>query len=154
MGYKTARATPTITAGAYSSLDAVGSKLEFEDVCTPFNNTGAVVQAHIKDNAKQNALLYLVLFDRDFTATADNDAFTVSDADLLNMVMVLEFAVADYIDFASNSIALVDPAHYALEHPFELKEGGTSLFGQLMVKTSTPTYVATNDLRVELLIKN
>ena len=152
--YKTARATPVITAGAYSALDAVGGKMEFEDVCTPYNNTAAIVQAHIKDNAKQNALLYLVLFDRDFTDTADNAAFTISDADLLNVVMVLEFAVADYVDFATNSIALVDPAHYQLLHPFELIEGGTSLFGQLFVKTSTPTYVATNDLRVELLIKS
>jgi hypothetical protein len=154
MGYKTARATPVITAGAYSALDAVGSKMEFEDVCTPFSNTGAIVQAHIKDNAKQNALLYLVLFDRDFTATADNAAFTVSDADLLNCVCVLEFAAAKYISFADNSMAMVEPANYTLERPFELQEGGTSLFGQLMVVTSTPTYVATNDLRVELLIKN
>ena len=154
MSYKTARATPTITAGAYSSLDAVGGKLEFEDVCSAYSRTAAIVQAHIKDNAKQNALLYLVLFDRDFTATADNAAFTVSDADLLNLVCVLEFAAADYVEFASNSVAMVDPVNYQLLHPFELTEGGTSLFGQLMVHTSTPTYVATNDLRVELLIKS
>jgi hypothetical protein len=151
--YKTARATPVITAGAYSAADAVGGKIEFENVCSVYKNTGAIVQAHIKDNAKQDALLYLVLFDRDFTATADNAPMTISDADLLNVVMVLEFAVADYIDFASNSIALVDPANYMLLHPFELVEGGTSLFGQLFVKTSTPTYAATNDLRVELVIK-
>jgi hypothetical protein len=117
--YKTARATPVITAGAYSAADAVGGKLEFENVCSVYKNTGAIVQAHIKDNAKQDALLYLVLFDRDFTATADNAPMTISDADLLNVVMVLEFAVADYIDFASNSIALVDPANYMLLHPFE-----------------------------------
>ena len=153
MSYKTVRATPTITAGAYSAGDAVGGKMEFRDVCSPYKNTAAIVQAHIKDNAKQNAKLWLVLFDRDFTATADNAAFTISDADLLNVVMALEFAVADYVSFANNSIALMDPANYYILHPFELVEGGTSLFGQLFVETSTPTYVATNDLRVELLIK-
>ena len=85
--------TPTVTVGAYSALDAVGGKLEFTDVCTSFNNTGQITQGHIKDAAKQNALLILVLFDRDFTATADNAPFAVSDADLLNVCAVLEFCL-------------------------------------------------------------
>ena len=146
--------TPTITAGAYSALDAVGSKMEFKDVCTPYSNTAKIVQAYIKDAAKQDALLYLVLFDRDFTETADNAAFAVSDADLLNIVCVLEFAVADYIDFSANSMAQLSTENVVVRHPFTLIEGGTSLFGQLFVKTLTPTYVATNDLCVELVVES
>jgi len=150
---KKIHATPVITAGAYSALDAVGSKMEFTDVCTPYSNTASIVQGYVKDNTKENALLYLVLFDRDFTATADNAAFAVSDADLLNVVCVLEFAVADYISFNANSMAQLSVENIMMKHPFELVEGGTSLFGQLFVKTSTPTYVATNDLHVELVIE-
>lgn len=145
-------ATPVITAGAYSSLDAVGSKLEFEDVRTPYNKSGVIRAAHIKDSAKQAALLYLVLFDQDFTETTDNDAFAVSDADLLNVVAILEFAVNDYASFNANCVGTLGIGGPDLGHPFVLTEGGTSLFGQLFVKTSTPTYVATDDLTVELII--
>ena len=136
---------PVITAGAYSALDAVGGKLEFEDACSPFDNTGCICQAHISDKGKQNALLYLVLFSEDFTETADNAAFAVSDADLLNVVAVLEFPVANYASFNANSFCVLGFAGVDVKLPFVLKEGGTSLFGQLFVKTSTPTYTSTSD---------
>lgn len=139
--------TPTITAGAYSALDAVGGKLEFENVCTPYKNTGTIIQAHIHDKAKQNALLYLVLFSEDFTATADNAAFDVTDADLLHVVGTIEFPVASYRSFNDNSFVEADTIL-----DFELIEGGTSLFGQLYVVTSTPTYAATTDLTVSLVV--
>ena len=142
--------TPTITAGAYSALDAVGGLLEFEDACTPYSNSGKIAQAILLDDAKQAALLYLVLFDRTFTATADNAAFAVSDADLQNVIGVVEFAVADYVSINANCYA--EKLDFT-ELPFVLIEGGTSLFGQLFVKTSTPTYVATDDIVVKLIIK-
>ncbi len=151
--YKDIHQTPVITAGAYSALDAVGGKLEFEDARTPHSNAGVIVQAHISDKGKQNALLYLVLFDQDFTPTADNDAFAVSDADLLNVVGVIEFAVANYASFNANSFCTMGFAGVAVELPFVLVEGGTSLFGQLFVKTSTPTYTSTTDLAVGLIIR-
>ena len=144
--------TPVITAGAYSALDAVGGKLEFEDACTPFENTACICQAHVSDKGKQNALLYLVLFSEDFTETADNAAFAVSDADLLNVVAVLEFAVNSYTSFDANSWASVGFSNLNLKVPFELVEGGTSLFGQLFVKTSTPTYTSTSDLSVGIIV--
>lgn len=144
--------TPVITAGAYSALDAVGGKLEFEDALTPFSPHGHIKQAHISDKGKQNALLYLVLFSQDFTETADNDAFAVSDADLLNVVGVIEFAIANYSSFATNSFCSMGFVGIDVELPFTLVKGGSSLFGQLFVKTSTPTYTSTSDLKVGLLI--
>lgn len=151
---KKVHATPLITAGAYSDLDAVGSKMEFRDACSTYNNTGKIVQGLIKDAAKQAALLYLILFDRDFTETTDNDPFTVSDADLHNIVAILEFSIANYVSFADNCVGTLGFANIDLRVPFVLEEGGTSLFGQLFVKTSTPTYVAVDDLHVELKIQS
>ena len=145
--------TPVITAGAYSSLDAVGGKLEFENARTKFSPAGHIVQAFVSDKGKQNALLYLVLFSEDFTETADNDAFAVSDADLLNVVAVIEFAVANYASFNANSFCAMGFLGIEVNLPFELEDGGTSLFGQLYVKTSTPTYTSTSDLRVSLCIE-
>ena len=145
---KIIKETPTITAGAYASLDAVGGKLEFEDACTPFNNSGTIVQAYLSDKGKQDAHLYLVLFSEDFTETADNAAFAVSDADLLNVIAVIEFVAAEYIDFNANSfVQNLD------DFEFNLVEGGTSLFGQLFVETSTPTYTSTSDLSAGLIIE-
>lgn len=146
--------TPVITAGAYSALDAVGGKLEFEDACSQYANHGRIRQAHISDKGKQNALLYLVLFDRDFTETADNDAFAISDADLLHVVAVIEFAVDSYASFNANSFCTMGFLGVDVNLPFVLAEGGTSLFGQLFVKTSEPTYTATDDLTVGLVIKS
>ena len=144
---------PVITAGAYSSLDAVGGKLEFEDARTPYNNSGTITQAHIMDKGKQDAHLYLVLFNQDFTETADNAAFAVSDADLQHVVAVLEFVAADYVDFNANSFISMGYLGIDVNVPFVLVEGGTSLFGQLFVETSTPTYTSISDLTVCVVIK-
>ena len=145
--------TPTLSAGAYSSLDAVGGKLEFEDARTSRGKEGSIVQAHISDKGKQNAHLYLVLFNRDFTATPDNDPFAVSDADLLNVIAVLEFTAANYVDFAANSFCAMGFLGIDVNLPFVLVALGTSLFGQLFVEASTPTYPSTTDLSVGLVIK-
>lgn len=153
MSHKSATVTPTITAGAYSALDAVGGKLEFTDVVTPYSNHGHVVRAQLSDKAKQNALLYLVLFSEDFTATADNAAFAVSNADLLNVVAVIEFSVANYASFDANAWCTTGFAGVTMNLPFNLAEGGTSLFGQLFVKTSIPTYTSTSDLTVTIHVE-
>ena len=153
MSHVTVSDTPVITAGAYASLDAVGSKMEFEDVRTPYSNHGHIKRAYLSDKGKQNALLYLILFSEDFTETADNAAFAVSDADLLNVVAVIEFSVANYASFNANSFCTTGFAGVAMDLPFSLAEGGTSLFGQLFVKTSTPTYTSTSDLEITLHVK-
>ena len=144
---------PTISAGvAYASGDAVGGRLEFEDARTPYSSVGKILRAVIKDRAKQNAHLFLVLFNKEFTATADNSAFTVSDSDLLHCLGGLEFTAANYVSFHDNSIAELGLFGLDVEESFILESSGTTLYGQLMVQTSTPTYVATTDLAVSLLI--
>ena len=153
MTHVTVSATQVITAGAYSALDAVGSKLEFEDARTAYSSHGHIKRAFLSDKGKQNALLYLVLFSEDFTETADNAAFAVSDADLLHVVAVIEFSVANYSSFNANSWCTTGFLGVDMEIPFSLVKGGTSLFGQLFVKTSTPTYTATDDLRVTLHVE-
>ena len=148
---RTSTVTPTITAGAYSANDAVGGKMEFEDICTPYSNETKLKAVVITDKGAQAAKLYLVLFSEDFTATTDNAEFDPSDSDLLNMVGVVTIATTDYADFKDNAVAthvLSQPL------PLELVEGGTSLFGQLMVETSTPTYTATSDLQVTLVVES
>jgi len=145
--------TPTVTVGAYAALDAVGGKLEFEDACTPYANHGRIRQAHLMDKAKQDDLLHLVLFSEDFTATADNSPFAVSDADLAHVVAVISFEAANYATFNANSFCAMGLLGIDINLPFVLKEGETSLFGQLYTGTgATPTYASTTDLTIGLLI--
>jgi len=155
MSYKIVHQTPTVTAASiYHTGDAVGGLLEFKNVVSPYENSGEIVAAMLHDNDGDNANLYLSLFDREFTPSADHAAFSVSDADLHHCMVVIEFKNADYIDYDTNSVChpLFDVGFIPL--PFALVEGGTSLFGQLHVSANVATYTATDDISVKLIIKD
>lgn len=139
--------TPTITAGAYSTGDAVGGMLTFPDMFEAGFHTGILQSVVIVDDAKQSVKLELHLFDQTFTATADNAAFDPSDADLENYLGFVTIEATDYADFTDNSAALVSNVGLLI------KSGAPStsvaLFGQLVVR-GTPTYAATDDLTIKV----
>ena len=145
-GYATtASQTPTITAGAYTALDAVGGLLTFANVARVSGGTVMIHSVAIADLAKQSAALTLVLFDRTFTATTDNDPFDPADADLANCVGVIPITPGDYQVFNDNAAATLRGV--ALVATLN----GTSLFGQLMLPSgSAPTYASTSDLTVKI----
>ena len=138
--------TPTITAGAYSANDAVGGLLTFEN-CTNAQGTGIIKSIVIVDEGAQSAELDLVLFDRTFTATADNAAFNISDADAINAIGAVNIPAASYTDMVSSDLATVRDVDLA----FKAKDDRT-IYGQLVTR-GTPTYVATNDLTVKIVVE-
>ena len=80
------RLTPTISTGAYTTADAVGGLLTFPNIG---REASAILQAVIiHDEDAEAADLDLLLFSQLFTATADKDALSVSDADILNFLGV------------------------------------------------------------------
>lgn len=139
--------TPTITAGAYSANDAVGGLLTFADafgVNAGNDPRGAILDSVvITDLGKQDVQLDLVLFSKTFTATADNAALDVADADLPNCLGVIK--LTDYADFNDSSV--VTKAGIGLV----IKNTGSdgSLYGQLVTR-GTPTYASTSDLTVKV----
>lgn len=137
--------TPTITAGAYSANDAVGGLLTFKDAALLGGaGTGAILDSvTIIDKAKQSIQLDLILFDRTFTATADNDAFDPTDADLANCIGGVK--ITDWFAFNDNSMG----CKTGIGLPIRLADAGDSLFGQLVTR-GAPTYAATTDLIVIL----
>jgi len=143
--------TPTITAGAYSAGDAIGGLLEFENAASVYVQSGIIRNVIITDRAKQAAVMNLWLFNRTFTATVDNAAFTPSDADLDNCIGVVNIVAANWFPAALSSVAVA-----SYQNPnfwFKLQDpGDASLYGQL-VAVGTPTYVATDDLSVTLIIE-
>lgn len=139
-------ATPTITAGAYGALDAVGGLLTFTGLFKEQNAGGINVGMVITDKSKQGAGLVLVLFNQTFTATADNAAFDPSDADLLNCIGYVEVASGDYQAFTDNSMAVG-----ASTIPMRSVTVNGTIFGQLYLPADTPTYVSTSDIQVRLI---
>lgn len=140
---RTPKVTPTVTAGGYTAKDAVGGLLTFTNAVRLSGGSGTIHAVTIIDNAAANAELVLVLFDRTFTATADNAPFDPSDADLQNSIGKIKIGTAYYDSFNDNSTACMT----GIGLPIKLL--GTSLFGQLMCTTNgTPTYAATNDLTI------
>jgi hypothetical protein len=135
--------TPAITAGAYSAKDAVGGLLTFANAARTSGGAITIQQITITDLSTQAANLVLVLFDRTFTATADNAPFDPSDADMANAIAMIPILTSDYQAFADNCMATVRGVGAAMVL------SGTSLFGQLMC-TGTPTYGSTADLTVRL----
>ena len=139
--------TPTITAGAYSAGDAVGGLLTF-DIIQNHNIGGIIKSVVITDKAKQSVEFDLVLFNQTFTPTADNAAFDVSDADLLNCVGVANIPTTAYMDFVDNSVAIVGNLFVSAKSA----DDNGKLYGQLITR-GTPTYASTSDLQIRVIME-
>ena len=139
--------TPTITAGAYAAGDAVGGLLTFAQAASIYKGEGKIVKVVVIGDGAQDENLILHLFDRTFTAMADNAAWDPSDADMQNCIGHIEIAAADYMAGANNSVATV-----LIDMAIDLAATGTSLFGQLE-SVGTPTYTAVDDLTIKVTVE-
>lgn len=141
----TPQSVPVITAGAYSSGDALGGKLTFTDVTTDKAGHGSIQGVSLVDLAKQAIACDLVLFNADFTATTDKTAFDPTDADLAaSFLGIVPIVAGDYSSFNDNCAAYKEK-----NIPFTLPVGTTTLYGQLVTR-GTPTYASTSDIKVRL----
>lgn len=142
---KTITVNPTTDTAIYASGDTLGSLMTFAGVAR-FNGGSAVVQAMtIVDAAAQNANLELWLFTGTVTASADNAAWSISDADALKCVGVIPTSGVNYAS-ALNSVS----SKLSINLPVTCASDSTSLYGQL-VSRGTPTYGASS-LTVKLTV--
>ena len=139
--------TPTITTGIYSAADAVGGLLTFIQAASIYKGNAKITKVVIIDDGNQDANLILHIFDRTFTPDADNAAWDPSDADMQNCIGHIEIPAANYMAGANNSQATVE-----VDFPFDLIDGGSSLFAQLEC-VGTPTYTATDDITVKITVE-
>jgi hypothetical protein len=91
------------TASAYAAGDAFGTQL---DVIVP--DEGTISNVFLLDYDDEGLRKDIVLFDRPFTATADNAAFAPSDEDLLHCIGVV--TIDFFYNFANNQIGIATPA--------------------------------------------
>lgn len=138
--------TPVVTAGAYSVGDAVGGKMTFASAVRTGALSGILHAITVVDLGQQLASLELVLFDRDFTAVADNAVFDPVDGEMSTCLGVVPISAGDYSNFNDNAIATVRGIG------LPILANTTSLFGQLVSRGTAPTYVSTSDVIVTLEI--
>lgn len=91
------------TAAAYLPGDAFGTKFYFT---VPAE--GLISNINFLDFDDEGSQKDFVLFSEDFTATADNAAFNVSDDDLLNCLGVI--SVTTFFNFGANQLGTGTPA--------------------------------------------
>lgn len=139
---------PTVSTSVYGAKDAVGGLLTFASAARIANGKGIVNSLTIIDDDNEAAGLELWLYDRVFTATADQAAFDPTDADNENLVGVVPVSTADYYAAADNAVACV--RGIGLE--YACASAGTTLYGQLKC-TGTPTYTATTDISIKLAVE-
>lgn len=148
------RVVPVITTTQYGNGDVIGGKLTFAAAARVAGGSGVIQSATLVDLDKENALIELYIFDRDFTAfAADNGVAAVTEADLANLIGVITFdnrttyGPSDYIDLntATSGSSVAQKLNVGL--PFVAN--GTDLFGQLVVR-GTPTFTAVTDIAVIL----
>lgn len=103
--YRTLRQTvPGIGAAVlYTSGDAFGTKMIF-----PVPVEGTISNIHFIDHDDEGLAKELVLFDRDFTETADNAAFAPSDDDMRNCIGVI--SITNFYNFSLNQMGEGTPA--------------------------------------------
>ena len=148
-------ATPTISASpVYSAGDSVGGLLSFTNAVAYSGGSGVIENVIVKDLAKQDAELDLILFDTNpsNTSPSDNAALDIHDTDLATIIAVIN--ISTYADFNDNSVGQSYPVGGL---PFKLNTG-TTLYGLLVNRTSTspptvPQYSTTSDISVRLVIR-
>jgi hypothetical protein len=134
--------TPVVNTTQYTAGDAVGGEMTFSGAARFSGGGGTVVGLTVVDKSQQQPTLELVLFNQDFTGTTNNSPFDPSDADLANVVGVIQLAA--WYDFNDNSVG-----YASCSLPFVCAT--TELRGQLVTR-SAPTLISSSDIIVILHI--
>ena len=137
--------TPAITAGAYTSGDALGGLLNFASAAAVAGGRGTITKVVIVDDDNKLQPIDLVLFNQTFTATADNAPFAPSEADLENCIGHISIAATDYASFNANAVATKRNVG------FDYTLTGTSLFGQMVIR-DVGGYAAVDDLTIKITV--
>lgn len=143
-----AQATPTITAGAYTSGKALGGLLTFSDI--GLAGFGTLLSVAILDKGNQKAAIDLLLFNQSFTATANGSTIAISAGDFANMIGIVSVATADYVTVGNSANAIATKANVIL--PI-IAGADNNIYGQLVCR-GTPTYASTSDITVKLCVKH
>lgn len=138
--------TPAITVslGAYGANDVVGGILELERAFATRGGTAILQTVFVTDDADQDGVFEILLFNALPEQTyTDNAAVPTLDADIAKLVARVSVAAGDYVTVGGLATATAAD----LGRVIQAAQGATSLWCVIVV-TSTPTYLAADDLSV------
>ena len=144
-------ATPAVDTSAYSDGDLIGAAeiaLPLAVRADGLKEASGIIQAVIAtDLADNSADLDVYFFDRELTNTtfSDNDAWDVSDVDLLTLIGVANLSDHRSLSDNSNSQLL------NIGLPFVLPATSTILYA-VLVSRGTPTFATASDLTLRVAI--
>lgn len=147
--------------GDYCGTDTVPQAFDLSNVITNAGATATIRSVKIVDYTTTAAVaLELWLFDRTFTAPADNAAWTVTDADALNCVGVIPIATTGWYASAANKVFTDNTANLpvtlsppTITEGIQTTAGGTSLFYAIVARGATPAWTTAAGLKLFLGIE-
>jgi hypothetical protein len=125
----------TTATTAYVAGDQVGTQITLANAARVSGGSGVIVGATLIDQSDIIGAYDLAIFDSSVTLAADNAAFSVSDADSLKIVALIQLAGA--FDLTNNRMA----QSYNLAIPY-VCNGGTSLFAALINRAGHTFFTA------------
>lgn len=142
------KVAPVISTGIYASGDNIGGLLTIS-AATKDCRSGVIEAVTIADRDKEDAPIDIIFFDANPTATTftDNDAQVLHDTDLFRIIGVVKLLAASYSDFTLSSVV----SSQNINFPFKLS--GSSILYACLVVRGTPTYTATTDLQLSVVIR-
>jgi hypothetical protein len=147
--------TPTIsTSPAYTSGDCLGGLMTLSNAARFTGGGGTINSIRVLDKTQaQRAAMSLLFFSSSVSPAGDNAPAAFTDADMANLVAVIEILSGDYntawagtplnsVAFKPNTATATWPQTMAIPY---FCSAGTSLYCQAVVR-GTPTYTSTSDL--------
>ena len=135
----------TIATTAYTAGDQVGTIFTFANAARITSGGGIITGVRLIDAGDVLGAVDVVFFDSTATLAADNAAFSLSDADALKVVGLVQLAGS--YDLGPNRLCQA----FNLAVPFALS-GGTSLFAALITRTANPIFSAVGDIQLAITV--
>jgi hypothetical protein len=137
----TVECTPVLDTSAYASGDRLGAVFAIPGACRRENLDVMLVDVQVLDKAKQSTAIDIMFFKGSPTiASADNAAIDITDTEMEKCIGGVSILAADFKAMANSSYANPDPFNKMLSPG----ENVTTLYGQLVCRSGTPTYAASS----------
>lgn len=160
VGHRTKRVSDTITrpsnTTAYAAGDAISEVttndgFTFSEVAEPGGNrrSGSIDSAVLISSANQSTKLdaELWIFAVEPGEDADNSAFSPTDAELADLIGVIDFPSVDWKEGNGNAVCVVA----GVQLPFKCQDKDVQLFGRLVARNAY-TPVSAEEFTVVLTI--
>ena len=143
-------AAPTISTSIYAAGDVVGGALRLRRALHPYRS-GILRTVLVLDDDNEKAVLTCLFFKAEpATVAADNASYTLTAADMANLVGRVNVAAADYETVGGQAVAKVAVNDVMDGYVGDSSQNNDATVGDLwvvpVITSGTPTFTATADL--------